>query len=611
MLSFFEYYFPGHIPSPLLKSVAAGMTVNMLQGNIFDCGSNNDINELPLKDQGIAIDQYSCGSNSFNDSVFAFIAVLGVALLTGAFLYWANKIQFFGLLDYGIEDIRKVVPNVEHFLALVKKIGQFFVCSAGFMITVLLPLFCALSVHYRTHDYEYSWLPSTAFLSGYNAGIILFVFFTVFGLYVGLCADIFIFDGDVKDAEERSNSCMEMCKKVAFDFYFAIRLFIIGIINCVALLCVNVLYIEAVATVNNTELQFCAIALSIFKLGWNSVVLPQMMKRTAWNVDDSRHLEAEQTFTGFMIVFNTILCPILATGFEDPQCFQNVVKNPSTIPISIAFAGSCGDFAATDTISSIGGIPVSIAAGNDFYSGSYYGYSLPQNVVTRTSECLLQTSFSKSSTFQPPFLYGYQCSSIILTNYAPVFVFSSITSSFVTPTIYLLLGWACKYLFDKCVVKDPSTIEVDNSGDQTCCTRLGSLLFRGLSGAIPPILQHIDVVEFKCKEAVDALLEIHPDLKTDLEGAAAAAASFDDGRNAHGQPSALDPIDMKLKRTFIFFDKGAFTVRFHRLHGDIFHLRSHFPHTWNCDGFVHCYRAQVHSSNNADFCLYSGGKSIK
>ena len=54
---------------------------------------------------------------------------------------------------------------------------------------------------------------------------------------------------------------------------------------------------------------------------------------------------------------------------------------------------------------------------------------------TGTEDCVYYTTVTQPISYQPPFLYNYQCSSAILTNYAAVYVYAAIISTFAIPLI--------------------------------------------------------------------------------------------------------------------------------------------------------------------------------
>lgn len=69
------------------------------------------------------------------------------------------------------------------------------------------------------------------------------------------------------------------------------------------------------------------------------------------------------------------------------------------------------------------------------------------------------------SAFNPPFLYSFQCTSALLTNYSAVFVYMYIITAFVVPAVTITASWRMRYIGKE------------------------STIYRLLSMALPPLLQ--------------------------------------------------------------------------------------------------------------------------
>ena len=97
----------------------------------------------------------------------------------------------------------------------------------------------------------------------------------------------------------------------------------------------------------------------------------------------SRNLQ----FMAFITVFNNIVTPCLATAAISTACFYNV-------------------FVSAPSVSS--------------------AYTLPKCTAwsTETSECTAYGDVMQTTSYDPPFLYSYKCSSELVTTYSVVFMYT-------------------------------------------------------------------------------------------------------------------------------------------------------------------------------------------
>ena len=112
-----------------------------------------------------------------------------------------------------------------------------------------------------------------------------------------------------------------------------------------------------------------------------------------------------ETHSVFLQVFvaqlNNIVIPCLVVAVISPNCFYNL-----------------------------------FVAAPDVDSEYSYEYC---DLFTPTGSCVLYSPKFTSTSYNPPFTYSYQCSSSLITYYAPAFVLLCLVSSFVTPVAQLLL----------------------------------------------------------------------------------------------------------------------------------------------------------------------------
>jgi hypothetical protein len=143
------------------------------------------------------------------------------------------------------------------------------------------------------------------------------------------------------------------------------------------------------------------IALSGFKLLWNTVCTPYLILHTLRTTQLSHAEAGFMTVQVLIALFNNITIPCLVVAVVSPSCFYSVFDPAPDVTSSFTFQ-------ATDTI-------------------------------------LAQQSFLKLTgyiSYRPPFVYDYQCSSSFITYYASAFVYLGIAAGVVMPLANLLgLHW--------------------------------------------------------------------------------------------------------------------------------------------------------------------------
>src|SRR5690606_25351348 len=118
------------------------------------------------------------------------------------------------------------------------------------------------------------------------------------------------------------------------------------------------------------------VVLSFFKLVWNGVCTPFLIRRIADYLSDTTSGAGFVSIQVMVALFNNIAIPCLVVAVVSPSCFYNVFDAPPDVNSRFVY-NSCADFLDT---------------GCEFYS--------PEIITT---------------TYNPPFRYDFQCSSGILT----------------------------------------------------------------------------------------------------------------------------------------------------------------------------------------------------
>eukprot|EP00981_Chlorochromonas_danica_P013721 scaffold6773_cov257-Ochromonas_danica.AAC.1 len=316
--------------------------------------------------------------------------------------------------------------------------------SVAMLLIVLLgvPLYTTLSYFYGSYYYQYGWTPSAAFLSGESAAIALLI------LFLGIAASLAFFItsrgfSSFYHADDQQNGRHVSIKwwwygwSVACEssesWRYFLRVLVIVAGNTAVVMVVNAVYVYFCLQISVLQSFFLSVAMTGFKLVWSRILflvlshwiarggergvtkevshpglsctdtvavtsgdgvknnLTQMMN--GWN-------SATITIYSCLMLFNTIVAPCLATLFISSDCFYYVFVSPPYVAVS---------------------------------------YSYPVCITIVENACMSTASVIKTSDFQPPFSYGYQCSSALLQEYGYVFVYKYLLLGVLHPLVVLLL----------------------------------------------------------------------------------------------------------------------------------------------------------------------------
>lgn len=226
-------------------------------------------------------------------------------------------------------------------------------------------------------------------------------------------------------APQRSLSCAQSLKGwylLLLSYSTAVRniLFIIADILLISL--INGAFVYVILTQNESAVYVAEFALAGTKIGWNSVVLPAMLKRintfgekyqldssapgaggpdaasiSIWNKRSTR-LDVQI----YLTIFNMLISPILCLLVDGSNCFLHTFVQNETIEVTTVYR-SC-------------------------------------HVTDFTGQCVDIPSFIQT-IFVPPFIYTYQCSSQFIRSYVPVFVIMYIFMGLLAPLGYVYLAF--------------------------------------------------------------------------------------------------------------------------------------------------------------------------
>ena len=405
--------------------------ISILEGNIFGC---TDASSLPQNDN--YLDSFSCGSDTFNQYMILF-ACICASICVAAFIYllvhyFLSESKYKSMLYNATKDIEdylkifetpEVSPGLASFANTLKKV-RYFTLIITAMITLLIPIYTIFKTEpaMKTYSYQYGWTPTAAFISGNSASITLLVFWLVIiSIVLEKITKIF------GNHATLTLSNLKNVKLLIWIRFFALT-FIIAAVNAAVIVSANIAYGILLKIGSSSVQNVAGFALSVFKLIWNSVAI-NFLRGIRFSLTEEEYNTCMELIFGgdviyftLILIFNTIVAPIIATLLGESNCFRNALYAPdpilSTYRQSVQFKYSLGTG----------------------YIDSIKTYSIE---------------------FTPPFSYSYSCSSFILVDYVPVFIISAIITAFLKPlkdVVFRVLNNFTTREYNATLLKDASEI---------------------------------------------------------------------------------------------------------------------------------------------------------
>ena len=278
--------------------------------------------------------------------------------------------------------------------------------AGGYCILVLMPYYAIVSQYAGTHTYQFAYVLSAIYISGVTPFVI-----ETFLLSIML---LVVYAAFIMRNKARSTTASPLaCRDQQASSMWKNRLYVwvlFSISNFTIVLGANVAFVYVMLYQSSDMQTLAQILLSVFKLGWSSLVAPYMVAKIRnYFISPSIDGRKETFFTLQLLValFNNIAIPCMVVAAIDPNCFSNILLPPDTETVEY-FAPQCIPFIKEDV-------------------------------------CLVYSFQPMTLEFTPPFLYTYQCSASMITSYAPTFVYTSISTIFLTP----LLQYLSVYMYEQ------------------------------------------------------------------------------------------------------------------------------------------------------------------
>jgi len=274
-----------------------------------------------------------------------------------------------------------------------------------------MPVYGTLSVFYGTHTFKYGWSVSAGFLAGNAPAISLLVVWILLllsfhSMHVWLCK------GDRKQESEFTvNPTTNNQQDVVMDYWETSSMASLSVekqgqqgvgavgyggcskavltglilVNIAVMFGANAGYVYAtLGTSSGSSIILLQIALGVFKAVWFKVYICNLNNLVTVVTGDTSQQKQEVTFLSLVLIINNVLLPLLAEVAVDSNCMYNILVPPASIGTSYSY---------------------SVCVGKQW--GICYDYA----------------SLTAAMEFVPPFMYRYQCSPIVITNYVSVYVY--------------------------------------------------------------------------------------------------------------------------------------------------------------------------------------------
>jgi hypothetical protein len=427
---------------------------------MFAC--NYDRSLLPDNDPNI--DHYSCGSELVNLVLYFWIGLLFLVVLTLIMfihIYYHSSPERFEFIHLSIQFIGEIREWYSFFHKYCREERSKLLRSNGgqqksnevltfyrfnrrcrricgfltlFILTVLLPTYCVLSNYYSTYAEKYIWTVSAMFLTGSTSAWILYVELLACAvLTCSLVIRLFHLSAVLRATAGETNKELSWYK---FWVYL-----LLSVVNFVFMLIADIVYVVTIINANIGVAILAQFVLALVKIGWNNSILWKMLIRCEKGVSYMYVLSCQSKLPneeevldhnvlGFShfdvgmistsIGLNNLIYPILAIMALSTNCLHDAIFQPPSI------------------------------------TSSYGG----EEITAMGSPAVMMVSTS----YNPPFNYGYQCSSVIYAYYTPVFIIMFTFESVVIPIFQLFLRFYYENYSDK-KMRNSAIKMVNNIGE--------------------------------------------------------------------------------------------------------------------------------------------------
>jgi Leucine-rich repeat (LRR) protein len=334
-------------------------------------------NNIPKSD--VSHSSYQCGSVNFQYSVVAWAA--------GFILCGVSVFAVIAALGSDWATFGRVRELISVLIGPVCCLG---VCLIGLVGYVLMKVSSG-DAYTPTYASQYWWTSTIAFMHNWIIGSFLVV--ALVGISAVFTTTMVFLSTNTDTGEGITYSAMSVVNRVSAH-----------LVNVVIVTIVNGVYVlAAVGNVNSSSLFAIQASLGLFKLSWASWAIPWLLARA--RMTDAHEI----SHWLLMILFVFLGAPFASSFCESSSCFLYVLTKPPSI--SFTLFSPVTDFSSDC----------------NFYNDCYLVSSLGSQLM--------------KSSIPAPWIYSYQCSSAVITGYAPVLILSYLASGIVIPFLILMISF--------------------------------------------------------------------------------------------------------------------------------------------------------------------------
>jgi Leucine-rich repeat (LRR) protein len=391
----------GGIPSAFYQTFSSGV-LNVLESNLFDCRSSH----IPPSDANH--NSYQCGSADLQFACVSWMAAVTVAIALYVLVGCSHDVNSGAL---------KLWAQIDNY-----NLMGLFVWYAWFSAISVIALFgyvaFKLSPDWRTrlstHSIQYLWTTTVAYLRDWQT--VVFVLLLLLGGTVVTAGTLIGFTEKTILSSRLTATILgsmstDREKELSQPTVWVERVFkqvLIHTVNIVVLTTVNAVYIvQATNSLTGIALFSVQAFLGVFKLFWSMIAIPRLVYFAHGH--DSKVLRDWV----FMVLFDFVGAPFSSAFCESSACFLYVLTAPKEVTYSF---------------------PVPILLCNN----KCETFCNDGCTTQCSEECAFTASATESGSILPPFIYSYQCSSAVVTNYSSVLIFSYVVTGVLIPLLMLV-----------------------------------------------------------------------------------------------------------------------------------------------------------------------------
>jgi hypothetical protein len=336
-------------------------------------------NNIPPSD--VSHSSYQCGSVNLQYSLIAWGA---------GFILCAATVFIATIGSDGVIRIASVRNSSREMIGILTgPVCSLAVCIAGLVGFVLMKMCCGEARDTPTFAIQYWWTSTIAFMHNWVVSSFLFLVLAIICTVFTISAILLSRKMDSEKETDFLSIPTALCV-----FTHLINVVVIAVVN-------GVYVLAAIGKVNSSVLLVFQTVLGLFKLSWSSWVIPWLLSRA--KIADTHQV----CHRLFMVLFVFLGGPFASSFSESSSCFLYVLTKPALISFSlltpvIYYESECDGLGCSESATT--------------------GYQLVNSSVTA------------------PWIYSYQCSSAVITSYAPVLILSYLMSGIIIPCSVLMVA---------------------------------------------------------------------------------------------------------------------------------------------------------------------------